>query len=143
MEKDTTIGWLKAASAVVIGFGLVGAMAAVPKLSGPMLLLTDIAFWPIDGAQSLAAPETRLFSAIGGGLTVGLGVAMWMLATRLYAREPELARSIMLTAMGSWFVVDGVGSALAGAPVNVLLNVGFLLAYVIPLWRAPRGFATA
>ncbi len=143
MDHDPTARVLKIASAVVIGFGFVGAAAALPALSGPMRLLTDIAFWPLDGAQSLAAPETRLFSAIGGGLTVGLGVAMWMLATRLYPREPDLARSMILASMGSWFVVDSIGSTLAGAPVNVLLNLGFLLAFVVPLWGAKRGTAAA
>jgi hypothetical protein len=134
MDTNPTVRTLKIASAVVIAFGILGAMAAIPALSGPMLLLTDIAFWPLDGAQSMAAPETRLFIAIAGGLTVGLGVAMWLLATRLYPREPELARSIILTSLISWFLVDGIGSTLAGAPFNVLLNAGFLLMFVVPLW---------
>jgi hypothetical protein len=143
MDTNPTVRSLKIASALVIAFGVLGAAAAMPGLSVPMLLLTDIAFWPLDGAQNLAAPETRLFIAISGGLTVGLGVAMWQLARRLYPREPELARSIMLSSMISWFVVDSIGSTLAGAPFNVLLNAGFLLMFIVPLWSARSGAPSA
>jgi hypothetical protein len=60
---------------------------------------------------------------------------LWLLSTRLYPREPRLARTIILASVISWFVVDGIGSTLAGAPGNVVLNVVFLALFTVPLWR--------
>jgi hypothetical protein len=131
----TTANWLKVSSAIYISFGLTTALSALPAAAGLTLFLTDLVFWPLDGAQSLSAPETRLFCGITGGVVTGWGVLVWLIATRLYPREPQLARTLILASVGCWFVVDGIGSTLAGAPGNVALNVVFLALFVVPLWR--------
>jgi hypothetical protein len=131
----TTLSWLKFSSAVYIGFGIMTALSALPAAAGLTLFLTDLVLWPLDGAQSLSAPETRLFCGIAGGVATGWGVMLWLLSTRLYPREPQLARTIILASVVSWFVVDGIGSTLAGAPGNVVLNVVFLALFTVPLWR--------
>ena len=136
MQVHATQFWLKIASAIVIGFGGVIALAALPATAGPTLFLTDLIFWPVDGAQSLSAPETRLFCAIDGGLLAGWGVMLWLVTTQLYPREPELARTMILYGIGVWFVIDSLGSIAARAPLNALFNVGFLLAFVLPLKRS-------
>ena len=133
----STTTWLKAAAAIVVGFGGLVALAAHPATAGPTVLLADLIFWPIDGTATFAAAETRVMSAIGGGLMAGWGVLLWLLAARLYPREPALARTMILTSVGVWFVVDGIGSVAAGAPLNVVLNAGFLAMFVVPLW-SPR-----
>ena len=50
----------------------------------------------------------------------------------------DLTRSLILTSIGAWFVIDSAGSILAGAPVNALFNVGFLAMFAVPLWRPAR-----
>jgi hypothetical protein len=136
---SSTVAWLKTSSLIYIGFGIMTALSALPAAAGLTLFLTDLVFWPLDGAQSLRAPETRLFCGITGGVVTGWGVLLWLISTRLYPREPELARTIILSSVLSWFVVDGIGSTLAGAPGNVALNVVFLLLFAVPLWRSPQG----
>jgi hypothetical protein len=89
----------------------------------------------IDGAQDLAAPETRLISAIGGGVMAGWGVLLWMLSTQLFPRDPALAAKLIITSIVTWFVIDSTGSMLAGAPLNAAFNVSFLLVFCVPLWR--------
>jgi hypothetical protein len=138
MQTSSTIGWLKAASAVVIGSGALLVLAAFPETSAPTLLLTDLLLWPLDGARSLAAPETRLYIAVDGAILEGWGVMLWLISARLYEREPELARHMILSSLGVWFVMDCSGSLLAGAPLNVVLNMIFLLAFLVPLWRPAR-----
>jgi len=138
MSADTTQTWLKAAAAITIGFGLMVGLAAVPATAGVTLFFTDLIFWPIDSAQTLAAPETRLLCAIVGGIMAGWGLMLWLVVTRLYPREPALARLLILTSIGAWFVIDSTGSLLAGAPLNALFNVVFLLIFVIPLRHTPR-----
>ncbi len=61
---------------------------------------------------------------------------MWQVITRVYASTPDVGRSMILTGVVIWFVVDNAGSVAAGAPVNALLNITFLLLFFIPLWRS-------
>lgn len=138
MQDVAPNGWLKFACAIVVGFGLLTSVSVFPGTAGPVQLLADLVFWPIDGAQSLAAPETRLVLAIAGGISAGWGVLLWFIVARIYPREPELARSAILISVSTWFVIDSVGSVVAGAPLNAFLNIGFLLMFAIPLWRPVR-----
>lgn len=139
MTQEKTIGWLKFGSALTIFFGALIAAAAVPALSGPVQYLADLIFFPLDGLQSVAAQETRLMNAIGGGVMVGWGLMLWMLATELYPKKPALARKIIMTSIIAWFIIDSGGSVLAGAPLNALGNTSFLLIFCLPLWLASRG----
>ena len=138
MSAEATQTWLKAAAAITIGFGLMIGLASHPETASLTLFFTDLIFWPIDSAQTLAARETRLMCAIIGGIMAGWGLMMWQITTRLYPREPALARTLILTGIGTWFVVDSSASLLAGAPLNALFNIGFLLLFVIPLRHVSR-----
>ena len=139
MTQETTIRWLKFGSALTIFFGALIAAAAVPAMSGPVQFLADFIFFPLDGLQSVTAEETRLINAIGGGVMVGWGVMLWMVSTQLYPKEPALAGKIIMTSIVVWFVIDSAGSVFAGAPLNALGNVSFLLVFCLPLWRARKG----
>ena len=99
----------------------------------PTRLLADVIFWPPDGAQSLVALETRLLAAIGGGVMLGWGATLWLLVRLLFAREPAAVKTIIMTGITVWFVTDSAASILAGAPVNAVLNVVFLLLFALPL----------
>lgn len=139
MPVSTAIVWLKAASAVLmIGLGLMFAIAAYPPTSGLVTIMVDLLFWPIDGAQTAAAPETRIILAIGGGITAGWGVLVWQIATHLMPSNPAMARHILMRSLLTWFVIDSTCSWLAGAPINIPANAGFLLVFLWPLWRMER-----
>ena len=135
MDYNTRVAWLKTGSAVTIGFGILIAAAAVPALQAPTALLLDLVFLPLDGAPSNGAAAARLLSAISGGVLVGWGLMIWLLATRLYAREPDICREIILTSIVSWFVIDSAMSVAAGAALNAIFNVGFLLVFAVPVWK--------
>ena len=138
MSIHAAASWLKGACAVLIGFGIVIALAALPGLATPIAFLVDLVFWPVDGMPTASGPEARLWRAICGGLLIGWGLMIWLIVSRLLPREPALARRLVLSGIGAWFVVDSLGSIAAGAPLNAALNVGFLLAFVAPLWRPVR-----
>ena len=57
---------------------------------------------------------------------------------KLFKREPEISRSIILTSIGTWFVIDSTASVIAGAPLNALLNCSFLFLYFVPLMRMTK-----
>jgi hypothetical protein len=138
MTETTREQWLKLAAIIVIAFGPVVSLAAHPVTAGLNGLFVDLTFWPLDGGPAMDAPATRLLSAIGGGLTMGWGVMIYLVAAKLYRREPELARSIILASVVTWFLVDSIGSVVAGAPANVIINLVFLLMFVVPLYVTSR-----
>jgi hypothetical protein len=138
MTAQRTITWLKIASGIVIGSGALIAVAAAPAGTTLLRLFMDLAFWPLDGAQDVSGSEIRLISAVSGGMMVGWGLLLWQITTRLLPRDPELARSLIITSVATWFVIDSLASVVAGAPANALFNVGFLALFVLPLWRPAR-----
>jgi hypothetical protein len=133
MSPQANLTVMKSAAALVVGFGILSVLGAYPATAEPLRVLIDLIFWPVDGMEDLSAPATRLICAIGGGLMVGWGLMLWQVVTRLYPRDPALARQMILTSVSAWFLVDSAGSLAAGAPLNALLNIGFLLAFVLPL----------
>lgn len=144
MPVSTAIVWLKTASAILmIGLGLTFAISAWPPASGLVTFMVDMLFWPLDGAQSLAAPETRIILAIGGGITAGWGVLVWQIATHLMPSNPAMARHILIRSLLTWFVIDSTCSWLAGAPLNIPANAAFLLIFLWPLLRMERTEAFA
>lgn len=133
---------LRFAAGVTVVTGLALALAAVPALNLPVRLLTDLLVWPVDGTETLAAPETRLGMAISGGVLVGWGLMIWHLAGEPLARMPGEVRAIIRTSLLTWFVVDSAGSVAAGATLNVLPNLVFLALFLIPM-RGARGAVAA
>ncbi|KPF43701.1 hypothetical protein [Rhizobium sp. AAP43] len=138
MSIDTASIWLKFASVAVILLGALVALASHPALSLPTVWLTDLVFLPFDGAQQIAAEETRLFLAISGGVMVGWGVMMWLIATRLLPADPSLARLLFIEGTLAWYLVDTTGSFLAGGHINMVLNTGLMLMIVYPAWSLGR-----
>lgn len=124
---------LKAASAVVMGVGAVVALSAHPATADITNLLADLIFWPFDGRQAVDTQTARLLAAIGGGVMFGWGLLLWQLATQLLPREPQLAASLIRRSVLAWFVLDCACSILAGAYFNVVLNLGFLAMFLLPL----------
>jgi len=141
MENENTQAWVKTAAALVAGVGLVIALAAWPPLAGPVVFAADLFIWPLDGMQTLSAPETRVFMAISGGLMVGWGVTLWKLAAHLMPTDPAAVRSITMTGLYAWFAVDSLGSIMAGVPVNAVANIGFVVLFLLAFRQ--RGAARA
>ena len=136
MTRESAQLWLKIGSATTMFFGVLIAAASTIGAAAPTEFLADLIFFPIDGAQSLAAPETRLMNAIGGGVLAGWGLLIWKLSTTVFVKDPALAKQLIVPSILTWFVIDSTGSVLAGAPLNALFNVSFLLVFCVPLWRS-------
>ncbi len=144
MPLESRIRWLKIASDITIGFGLLLAAAAIPALNGPAGFLLDLVYFPVNGAETVDMPAARILNAITGGLMTGLGIMTFLIASELMPRDPAIARRLILFGIGGWFAVDSSMSIAAGAPLNAVFNVGFLLLFYIPVWSlAPEREATA
>ena len=134
---------LRAAALVVVGSGVLVAMASVEALEGPALLLLDLMVWPLDGEQRLAGLEPRLLSAISGGVMVGWGALIYLLAGELMHDHPAIVRRIVLVSLGLWFCVDSLGSFAAGVPASLIGNLMFLGLFVWVLRRPASADAVA
>jgi hypothetical protein len=122
--------WPKTAAAFVIAIGVLLAAGAWPPLAGPIVFLADLIIWPLDGLQTLGAPETRVFMAISGGVMVGWGVTLWKMAEHLLAEHPNAVRSIIMTGLYCWFTVDSIASVAAGVPLNAVFNMSFVALFL-------------
>lgn len=133
MTAQTSMIWLRVACVITVVTGLICAMASHQATAGVWLWLFDLLKWPLDGNPAFFADDTRAVNAVLGGTMVGWGVLMYLLVTpqRLQALS-ELPR-LLLIGIAAWFVVDCIGSLLAGLPGNLVLNVGFLGLFVPPL----------
>ena len=65
---------------------------------------SEIGAWlGIDAIDILDVAAEKMGHNISGGVLVGWGLMMWLLATTLYAKEPDLCRKIILTSIITWF----------------------------------------
>ena len=129
---------LRFAAGVTMVTGLALALSAVPALNLPLRLLTDLLVWPFNGAETLAASETRLALAIGGGVMLGWGLMIWQLAGEPLERAPDAVRGIIRASVLGWFLVDSAASVAAGAALNILPNLVFLALFLLPMRRGAK-----
>ena len=126
---------LKTACAVTIGFSLLIGLGSHPSTDFAVRWLSDLLFWPLGDPVDMFTNEARLVAAILGGVMTGFGLLFWMLTDALIDDDPKLLRKLILTVLTVWFVIDSAGSVAAGAPLNVIGNIGFLAMYVLPARR--------
>ncbi len=133
MEIESRVRLLKTAAAITMGFGVVIAAAAIPALNLPTALMMDMIVPPVDGGQAIESTATRLLSAICGGVLIGWGLMAWILAVEILPGNPTLARRLIIPSIGAWFLVDSSMSIAAGAPLNAVLNIAFLVLFTLPV----------
>ncbi len=133
MTEQFWINGLKAACALVIGFGFMIAAAAHPAGGGLTIFFADLLIWPYDGNPGELDQVTRFISAISGGIMIGWGLLLWMTVTQVLPRAPEVARRMILISIVTWFVIDSAGSFVSGVPLNVIGNLLFVIAFLVPV----------
>jgi hypothetical protein len=138
MDHAHSIKALQGACVVTGGVGLLIVAALVTPAAALLDLFVDVARWPLDGGQGVDTDAARLLAAISGGVLAGWAAMTWLVVTRVYVRDPAIGATVILPGFAVWFVVDGLGSILAGAGVNLLLNTPFLLLFAVPIMLERR-----
>lgn len=126
MPHQTSILLLKSAALLIFGFGVLMVLSVFTPVEAIMELFVDLAFWPLDGVQTLDAEETRLMTGISGGVLAGWACMIYLLTRDIYAENWKVGGRMILISVGVWFVLDGIGSIMAGAPMNAFYNVVYL-----------------
>lgn len=135
--------WMKISAVVILGGAPLLSLGAIPEFSEPARWAVDLLSWPLDGSATFSGGDTRLLSAILGGVLMGWGVLIWALSVWVYDSAPEGVRKCVLTSLICWFVLDSAGSIASGNASNALFNLLFFLVAVGPLWRPVRQDAVA
>ena len=135
MTHDARIRSLKITILVSAGFALFMFASLFTGLRDVMSLFLDLVHMPLDGAQSLSRDTEEVLTAIAAGIFFGFCVAIWQITTHVYAKDPVLGRRMILSSLICWYVVDTAGSLIVGAWMNGILNTGFFVALVAPIWR--------
>jgi hypothetical protein len=112
---------------VLIGLGLFSAATVIPALTPVLTLFLDLAFFPVDGAPGASDAAHCFLAGTLGGLCVGWGVSLLAIVQGRSLRIAVIAGGI------AWFLTDSTASALSGAPMNALYNLGFLAVFLLPL----------
>ncbi len=111
--------------------GLLPSLAVFEATQEPWRLFFDILTWPLDSQPSTLTDSERQLSAILGGVICAWAFLMYRLS------DPKIfnadIRNLMVQSVWLWFILDSLGSVLAGLPLNALSNVGFLAILIWPL----------
>ncbi|MFY7922660.1 hypothetical protein [Gemmatimonas sp.] len=131
--------YMLAAAALVILFGMVMVMVIAPGLTRRAFSLRVFgAPGYLDRFGAEAAGSVSPAHAVIGGVLVGWGCALFRVTRTLFALGSRDAWVLGAASVGAWFVADTSYAPLSGHWQNALLNTGFLMLFVPPLW-ATRG----
>lgn len=143
MTRKAYLNWFKMASLFLMATGCLGALASFAAGSGLWLFFLDLVLWPLDGQPDGFTSAGYLLNAILGGVTIGWGILMYLLAQGPLARgQHEIAQFLLVSSL-TWYTIDSLGSILAGAYGNVVLNSVFLLIFLPPLLALRKPVAVA
>ncbi len=120
--------------------GLIFAIVSIPQLHFLMWPFLQLAYWPLAEVPHELMVPTGVMVAITGGLTVGMGMMLWAIATYIMPVAAEAGRKVVRTSAWSWFAVDSTFSILTGAPFNAVLNIAFLALMLLCLNRKGAAF---
>ncbi len=133
MSHDASVSTLKIASWILIAFGLLMMLSVFTSANVVLALFLDLAFLPVDGAQAITSEAGWLVIAVSGGLLTGWGSMIYLVTTRVYMSDPVVGGQIVLLPILAWFCVDSFGSVMSGAWFNVVLNLGFVALFALPV----------
>ena len=125
--------WLKVASIITILTGLSASLATFPAGETAWRVLFDILTWPLDGKPDGFSNTARALNAVLGGVMAGWGLSIFLLMNNSRIASFREVYFIILLSLIFWFIIDSIGSFIAGIPGNVILNIVFLAMFLVPL----------
>lgn len=126
------VGVISILTAVIFAF------AGVSDFTGANDLFLSIASSGTEGVAGLTTPESKLAFAIAGGVFGGLGAMYLFITAPGLEQGNELIRKGSIYVFATWFIIDSTASAASGNAVNIIPNLGFLVAYMAPLFLVKR-----
>lgn len=134
MSPQSAARMMRIAAWITLLSGIGIAAALVPGLERMFNGFLAIVIPGSEGMAALTTTEAKMITAIDGGLLAGFGVMLLLIVVPAIEAGNDVIKRAATIAILVWFVVDGTGSAIAGAPLNIVSNSVFLIAYLVPLF---------
>jgi len=122
------------AFSLLIGPGLLMVTSPLTGLGFLTEMFLDLAHQPYEGAQPITGKSAHLLNAILGGVLVGFGTMIWVVAEHVLRKDFVLGRRLIFFPLICWFITDSLGSILTGAWFNAVLNSLIFGAFAIALF---------
>lgn len=136
MNLTQSLTMLRLVCGGLLIFAAIWFTAAFNAIDAPASLLLDLNDWPIDGGHQVFSRDARWLSAVGAGLLTWIALQLLtIIIPRLEAQDAQTWRGAVLSIL-AWYVIDTTGSVAAGVTSNVVVNTGFLILLMVPLWAA-------
>jgi hypothetical protein len=134
--------WCRWLLTVIVGVALFGlALVLAPgAVRQGFSLLVYAAPDRLDGFGSDAVAYISLVHAVLGGVMVGWGVALLLVALGPFQRGERVGWQIIAASVAAWFVPDTAYSLWSGFWPNAVLNSGFAMLFAAPLLATYRHF---
>jgi hypothetical protein len=133
-SQSVALFLLRAICLITMITGLVSALGSHPNTQLPWAYLFETIEWPKTQAPTVFSHEARILSAVTGGVLFGWGLALLLIVNGPITRgEPE-GRRIYLVSVLAWLVIDTSASYAASWPGNMVLNVVFFAAFLVPFY---------
>lgn len=123
--------WIRAWCWAALALGLLFALGGLPATDFGARLFYDVIYWPIDG-QSPFDADMRFTSAVLGSIMLGWAVLAFGVVSFADRVGSAAWRWLTLSVL-VWYVADSTLSLLAGVPMNVVPNTGFLALFLVPV----------
>jgi hypothetical protein len=136
------IGWLTLATLGVSLFGI--ALVIFPDFARQGFSL--LVYFDAGHLSSLGEEVINyvaLLHAVLGSVMFGWGIALLIVVRKLYANGSRLGWQIVAVSVLVWFVPDTTFSLWSGFWQNALLNLSFLVLFLVPLVATFKEFHDA
>ena len=134
--------WLLGVADFTILFGLL--MVFSPNFFRETMFRIYTDFFYTDGTYATLSSADINFQAvfygITGGVMIGWAVLMAFIIHVPFRRGEKWAWLALDASLVTWFVLDTYASIRFGMSINVMLNVGFAVLFIIPLAATYRQF---
>ena len=133
MPLNMRAKFLTIVSIVFFVYSLFWGLAPFTEFNISARFILDLADWPINNLDSPLDKNTMWLSAIGAGLLAAVSIFLGgIVVPAIRERNTRIINTTIL-AMLAWYIIDSVGSIVAGVSSNVLFNSIYLVLVLTPL----------
>lgn len=133
MSPNTCSNLMKLVAAIFGVYAILWSLAPFPDFNLPARFILDISDWPLDNLTTPLDKNTKWLVSIASGLLAALAVILAFIAAPAIKNGDKKTQRIIIYALVSWYIIDGIGSIAADVFSNVIFNSIYLAIALAPL----------
>lgn len=119
---------------IVGGYALLWALAPYDAINWPARFILSLSSGSLNELAEPLTTHVKWLSAIGAGLLVAVAIFCYGIIAPAILKKDFNTLKFFKIAMITWYLIDSLGSLVAGVELNVLFNTIFLLIILLPIW---------